>query len=174
MKRTVLLLILAITFLSVNSVYAESSWKGHGEGYKKQHQARKEEMYKELGLSEEQQVQIKEHRERSHAKMKTIKESLKKQRENLREILSRYDADPTEIEKIALEIKYLNSQLIDHRIAAVLEVKTILTPEQFTKFQEKMNKAKKKMWEGKKGKGHYGGKGRGKGRGPKEGKVVQE
>lgn len=183
-KRTVLLLILAVAFFSVNSVYAESSWKGHGEGYKKQHQARKAELYKELGLSEEQQVQIKEHRKRSHAQMKTIGESLKKQRENLRVVLSKYDADPAEIEKIASEIKYLHSQLIDHRIASILEVKTILSPEQFTKFQEKMNEFKKKMRQSRKGHrggpgggqggGSGGGLGRGPGGGPKESKAVQE
>ena len=49
------------------------------------------------------------------------------------------DSDPAKIENTANELKVLMARLVDLRIGKILEVKTILTPEQFGKFKQKVS-----------------------------------
>ena len=62
--------------------------------------------------------------------------------------------DNAKLEAIKTDLKNLSAQTIDEQVARALELKQILTPEQFQKMQSKM--------EGLKGKfgGKWGGKGK--------------
>ncbi len=68
---------------------------------------------------------------------KELRESLKAAQSRLKEALSQYDVDPATIQGLAAEVKTIQAQIVDHRIASVSQTKEILTAEQFAKIQEK-------------------------------------
>ena len=59
-----------------------------------------------------------------------------KKREQIKEELQRADFDSNKVKQIHNELKSLKFQAEDHRLDGILEVRTILTPEQFNKFME--------------------------------------
>ena len=109
--------------------------------------ALKEEITKELGLTEEQQAQLGEARKANQEAVKGLLESLKTARTGLREELAKYDSDPAKVQALAATVKDIQNKMIDQRIASVSKIKTVLTAEQFGKLQEKsktiMEKRKK-------------------------------
>lgn len=130
----------------------------------------KEAMTKELGLTEEQQTQLAEMRKASQGSGKQIMQAVQAAQVRLKEELGKYDSDPATVQQLATEIKTLQAQAIDHRIASVTRTKEILTAEQFAKIQEKA-KAKREAFKKRRGgkhgtRGGFGaweGSGRGKG-----------
>jgi|GEM_PF-1876644 len=117
----------------------------------------------ELGLTEEQKAQLAEMRKADQATGQELRNSLKTAQKNLKETLSQYDADPATVQSLAAQVKTIQGQMVDHRVASVTKMKEILTPEQFAKIQEKAKERreafKNKM--GNKGRGKFGGGGHG-------------
>ncbi len=126
---------------------------------------RKEAMAKELGLTQEQQTQLAEMRKNDQAQGKQIMQATHAAQVRLKEELGKYDSDPATIQQIAAEVKTLQAQAIDHRIASVTKMKEILTPEQFAKIHEKAKEKREAFKQGRGGrqgeKGGFGGPKRG-------------
>ncbi len=103
------------------------------------HEKRRAQMlenFKQLDLSPVQEKQLNAHR-KSHIELgKEIHENIKAKREALREELQQQELDMKKIRKIHSELKNIRSQKADHRLEGILEVRKILTTEQFTKFME--------------------------------------
>jgi Spy/CpxP family protein refolding chaperone len=119
-----------------------------GEETKNHRKALKEELAKELGLTEEQQAQLSETRKANQATVKDLLESLKTARTALREELEKYDSDAAKVQSLATEVKTIEAKMVDQRIASVSKIKEVLTAEQFGKMQEKAKGRMEKMKKG--------------------------
>lgn len=111
------------------------------------------EMFEDLGLSEEQKKLLEENKTKNHEKMKAVHSSMKEKRKLLHEELKKDELDMAAITGINNEMKALEAQMSDDRLAGILEVRKILTKEQFKKFSAKMDQMRKSH----KGKGGPGG-----------------
>ncbi len=94
------------------------------------------EVFKQLDLSPEQEKQLNAHRKGHREEGKEIHESIKTKREAMKKELQKQDLDMEEINKIHSELKSMYSRKADHRLEGILEVREILTNEQFVKFME--------------------------------------
>jgi Spy/CpxP family protein refolding chaperone len=104
----------------------------------------KAELFKELNLTAEQEAKLAEYRKQNKAEAETSFTAMKEAREKLREELDKPTSDMAVVQNLANTIKQGQAQMVDHRIKSILQLKEVLTPEQFQKFQEK---AKEKMKE---------------------------
>lgn len=133
------------TILFCATAFAEAP---KGEEKQNRRKALKEELAKELGLTEEQQAQLSETRKANQEVTKGLLESLKTARTALREELEKYDSDPVRVQGLATDVKNIEAKMVDQRIASVSKIKEILTAEQFGKMQEKAKNRMEKMKKG--------------------------
>jgi Spy/CpxP family protein refolding chaperone len=147
LKITIALTLLAI-FFPVSLVYAQPPGGGFGRGgYGKGNflrQLTNTDFVKELGLTDEQQAEFRGHLADSSGQMIEMRKLLRDKRLNLRDELRKYDSYPNKIAQITSEIKTLQAQFVDNRVASTLKLKEILTQEQFKKFQEKVDELMEK------------------------------
>jgi len=121
MKRIKVLVVgFAIVFFTLSAAYAQGQGKYHQGG-----QGDKESIFKELNLTPEQ------------------KQKLEDNRLKLQEKLNDPAVTRSSVEPLISEIKIIQAELIDHRINGIFAVKAILTPEQFAKFNQLMEKQMK-------------------------------
>ena len=103
-------------------------------------------IHQQLGLSPDQQKKLKEHRQAHRQEMRTLRESLRTKRESLRAELEKPDLNEGIVKSLSEELKTLQNRLADLRLDGILEVRKILSPEQFKKFGELMReKGRMKM-----------------------------
>jgi len=126
----------SLLFLPVLNIYAygpggAEKGKDHPRGEKY-----REEMKEKLGLSPEQEKQLQEHREKHRAQMETLREQIKGKREQIRSELQKESFDENAVKQIHGELKSLKTQSEDYRLDGILEVRKILTPDQFHKFSD--------------------------------------
>ena len=98
--------------------------------------ARMLEVFKQLDLSPEQEEQLQAHRNNHRGQGREFRESLRAKKEAIRNELQNEELNMEEIYKIHNELKGLLSNKADHRLEGILEVRKILTAEQFRKFCE--------------------------------------
>ncbi|MBT3877909.1 MAG: periplasmic heavy metal sensor [Candidatus Scalindua sp.] len=98
--------------------------------------AKMQEVFKQLDLSPEQEEQLQAHRKNHRGQTGEFREILKAKRETLKNELQKEELNMEEIYKIHNELKGLHSKKADHRLEGILEVRKILTAEQFRKFCE--------------------------------------
>ena len=98
--------------------------------------ARMLEVFKQLDLSPEQEEQLKAHRKNHRGQEKEFRENMKAKKEAIRNELQNEELNMEEIYRIHNELKDLLSNKADHRLEGILEVRKILTAEQFRKFCE--------------------------------------
>ena len=106
------------------------------EAMREKMKARMLEVFKQLDLSPEQEKQLNAHRKGHREEGKEIHESIRAKREAMKEELQKQDLDMEKINKIHSELKSMHSKKADHRLEGILEVRKILTNEQFVKFME--------------------------------------
>lgn len=94
------------------------------------------EVFKQLDLSPEQEEQIRTHRKNHREQGREFWENLRTKKEAIRNELQKEELNMGEIYKIHNELKDLLIQKADHRLEGILEVRKILTAEQFRKFCE--------------------------------------
>ncbi len=129
--------IVGVMLLSSN-VYSQSpedNFDRHEEMREKM-KARMLEVFKQLDLSPEQEKQIQAHRDNHREQGREFRESLRAKKEAIRNELQKEELNMEEIYKIHNELKGLLSKKADHRLEGILEVRKILTAEQFRKFCE--------------------------------------
>lgn len=143
---------LLVVMIVVGSLFAQGPRNGQGPQGGKGKGAR---MAQELGLSEQQQADLKALREKHRAERKDTRGEVKALRKQIAEELKKSSPSKSKIKTLADKIGAIHSanaiRMADH----MLEVKKILTPEQFSK-----------MLDLKEQKGNNGPKHKGKGRGP--------
>ena len=138
LKGTVLIMAAAV-ILTAAPAYAEYEGTGNQERTQKRQEAF-ENLVDELGLGKEQVDQLKAHRAKKREVNKELFMALKDERKKLKEELEKPESDKRAIKAIAKNIKKMQADLVDKKIDSVLEVKSILTPEQFIQFKEKLEK----------------------------------
>ena len=129
--------IVGVMLLSSN-VYSQSpedNFDRHEEMREKM-KARMLEVFKQLDLSPEQEKQIQAHRDNHREQGREFRESLRAKKEAIRNELQKEELNMENIYEIHNELKGLLSKKADHRLEGILEVRKILTAEQFRKFCE--------------------------------------
>lgn len=135
-KKSVLLVIAAM-FLLTSSLYA---YHGDKECSKSGKEEKFEKLSDELGLTAKQNSQLKEQREAFKNRQKELMTKLRAKNKELGEELEKPKEDRTKIEKIISDIETLTGEKIRNRVDKIIAMKGTLTPEQFNKLQQKMEK----------------------------------
>ncbi len=107
-----------------------------------------------LGLSDEQRAALHEKREAQIRSSQETRKKLQEKRRELKDALDNLDVDEANIDALITEITTLSSENLKSRVQSILDIKEILTPEQY-------NELKSRMKEGKAGFKQSRGKGRG-------------
>ncbi|MFH1368635.1 MAG: Spy/CpxP family protein refolding chaperone [Elusimicrobiota bacterium] len=99
---------------------------------------------KELKLTEEQKDKIEKHRNACKLQMKEIRAEMTKIHKDLKEVLNKAETDKTKVDGLIEELKKLHAKQLESMVDRVAEMKKILTPDQFKKMNEMMEKRMKK------------------------------
>ena len=124
--------------LVLASAHAGYPWKGEGKEGK--YKGRSDEEYlQELNLTPEQMEQFAKQREESNSAKEGLRNSIREKHRELREELDSETTDNEKLESIVSELKSLEAQRIDQKVKSIIQMKEILTPEQFQKVHEIVN-----------------------------------
>ena len=93
-------------------------------------------MFKDLGLSPEQEKKVEENRKAQREEMSKLRKEIVAKQEALQDALKSPSLTMESVTPAVNEIKALQGQMLDQRIRGIFAVKDILTPEQFAKFQQ--------------------------------------
>ncbi len=132
-------LIIFVSALSVSVTYAQTDGKevrSENSSGKKM-ETRRQEIYKDLNLNDEQKKLLEENRNKRKERTKDLTNEIKAKREALRQELQKDQLNMEAINKINDDLKTTQAQMMDYRLEGILEVRKILTPEQFKKFMNK-------------------------------------
>lgn len=140
LKRFILLSVLIMSLSVTPSAYAndKSSFQSRQERREKKIQ----EIYNQLNLTDAQKKQLEQNKISNQDKKKDLYEKVRSYKDALNQELMKIDLDMTRINDIQNNIKALQVQILDERLSSILEVRKILTPEQFTKFIGFMKEAR--------------------------------
>ncbi len=145
--------VMLLTSIALTSkVYAQAPGDNPGSETKREKiKARMLEIFKQLDLSPEQQKQLEAHRNKHREQSKEFRKIIKTKKEDIRNELQKQELNMEKINETHSELKALRSKKSDHRLKGMLEVRKILTIEQFVKFCElkkDLHSMKKKWKEG--------------------------
>jgi Spy/CpxP family protein refolding chaperone len=101
-----------------------------------------QEIYKQLNLTDEQKKQLEANKQQHRAKMEMARQEIRKDREALKEELMKPRLDMPKITALHNQIKAVQSRVEDDKLSSILNVRAILTPEQFSEFVGLMHKHK--------------------------------
>ena len=97
-------------------------------------------MDKQLNLTYEQKKHIKDHREQHKSTMQSImKRSMDKRKELMQEI-QKSETNQSKIDLLMKDLNELEAKINQEMINGILEMKKVLTPEQFNKMNKMMEK----------------------------------
>lgn len=99
-------------------------------------------MAKDLALTDEQKARLDANREKKMEAFRDFREKMAVKYQELAQALEAPVLDMAQVQKIHGELKALVVQKEDQHLATILEVRQILTPEQFANFQKMMSKKK--------------------------------
>lgn len=130
----------------------EGAWGKEG-GYGKKdkgryHEKKKvmmDEIVRDIGVTDDQKAKIDAHREQMKTRNEKAWKEMAEKREALRGELEKPEVDTAKIDSLIGEISALHAQKTRNHVDGILEVRSILTPEQYTEMQAKMQ-GKKKEW----------------------------
>ena len=147
--------LLLASFCFAAPVFAEGGGRSREPGEKGGKMMEK--MAADLGLTQEQQDQMKALRESGKEKAGSLREKSKEVRQALREELNKADTDSSKVKGYVEDLTALYRQKLEQRVDGVLGMKKVLTPEQFSKLNEKMEQKKEAWRERRGGRGPRGG-----------------
>ncbi len=152
MKVKYILFIVGL-FFCVSSVYAHEPEKQNWESekWKSKKEAMIKEIYKQLNLTPEQKKKLEANRNKLDQQKKKLFEDFHAKRKEIREELQRPELNMEKVKQINSEFKDLMAKKADHRLERILNVRKILTPEQFSKFMEIKSKHRWRKHHGSKG-----------------------
>ncbi|MBF0387431.1 MAG: Spy/CpxP family protein refolding chaperone [Candidatus Omnitrophica bacterium] len=113
----------------------------------------------QLKLTKEQKAQLDKNRAQRKAEFESSREKISAKRLELKTALESPELDIRKVTAIHNELKAIMSKREDDHLAAILEIRKLLTPEQFAQFQKmapdrKGFNRKAENKKGAKGKGH--------------------
>jgi Spy/CpxP family protein refolding chaperone len=100
------------------------------------------EIYSQLNLTDDQKRQVESNKQQHRARTESTRKQLRAEKEAFQVELMKPQMDMARINDIHRQIKVLQSQMEDDKLASILAVRSILTPEQFSKFISLMHKHK--------------------------------
>ena len=109
-----------------------------------------EEIYNQLNLTQDQKKQLEANKQKHRENMEAVFEKMKSYKEDFNHELMKSTLDMNKINEIHSQFKTVQSQMSDDRLNSILEVRKILTPEQFSKFLSLMDQHKhehKRHWD---------------------------
>ncbi len=134
-------LLMALMALSVPMVWADNGDVKSTSGGDPSHQGgdwhRGQEghmMAQILNLSEDQQKQLKDLKQKQKEAMKSIFEQIKTNKETFEAEIVKATSDMNKINDTQTQIKTLQSQMVDSHLNYILAIKKIMTPEQFAGY----------------------------------------
>ena len=135
-----MLLIILVLALCAPAVYAypNDTGRAHGKELKGKMEAKQQELYKDLNLTDQQKKSLEENKNKHKEQTKALRNEMKEKRDLLRQELQRDELNMGKINQTNNDLKNLQAKMLDDRLASILEVRNILTPEQFKKFISKM------------------------------------
>lgn len=162
-SRIVVLVLMSLFVLTSPLVYAADAEQPASKEatFKQKAQERMQQLYKELNVTDEQRMQLEANKTKNMQEVKTLMQSMREKREFMRAEFQKEELNEAAVKKINAEIKQLQDRMSDLRLEGMLLIRRILTPEQFKKFSEKMDKGR--------GQGMHRGDKRGERTGQKEG-----
>lgn len=101
----------------------------------------------EIGLTEEQQSKLAGLRESQKEGSRAIRSEMRAKHEEMKNELDKPVSDNKKVEQLVNDMTDLYRQKTNNRVKGVLDIKSVLTPEQFQLLNEKME-AEKKTWKG--------------------------
>ncbi len=151
-KNAVLLgLMLSVLLLLPAFVRANEPPDGHSrKKFKEQWEQKEADIHKQLGVTPEQEAALNAHKEKYRAQINELKTKIKAKREEIANEVQKAEFDTARVRQIHEELKVLKAQMEDYHLEGVLEVRKILTLEQFNKFSEL-----KKDWKKQKKEKHH-------------------
>jgi len=140
-KVVTLLIVAVLVGLSTSLIYAASPTPAaqQKEAVMKKFDAKRQEIYNNLGLTDEQKKLLEENKNKHREQTRALFTQLRQKMTLLRQELEKSELNMREIYQANNELKQLQAQMLDNRLERILEVRKILTPEQFNKFEDKMN-----------------------------------
>jgi len=143
---------IAAMVLSSSIVYADNggNFVGGGDfpkGGHECHQGKHHLMARVLNLTEDQQKQLKAIKQKERQTMKSTFEAIKSNREAFNEEIVKATPDMSKINELQNQLKTIQAQMADNHLNSVLEIKKIMTPEQFVGFMA-LQKERKLMKQG--------------------------
>jgi Spy/CpxP family protein refolding chaperone len=108
-------------------------------------EARMKFVQEQLNLSEAQQALLEAHRNRHRTAAREFHNSMRAVREDLKAELEKLELDMEKIYQLNSELKEIHGEMADHRLAGILEVREILTAEQFADFMKLTAKHRRGM-----------------------------
>ena len=130
-------LVIAALALSMPLVYADNDGGDKGSMHQDggwQHGHGDHMMAKVLNLNDDQVKQLKDSREKQMQTMKSIFEQMKSNREAFDTEIVKATPDMNKINDIQAQLKTIQSQMVDNHLNSLLEIKKVLTPEQFAGY----------------------------------------
>ena len=97
-----------------------------------------EALYNRMNLTEKQRLQLEENRKRHHARMKALTDQLSAAQLQLNKELEQSVLDKFKIDQLKAQIDRLQAELTDLRLKGILDVRAILTSDQYEIFSESM------------------------------------
>ena len=142
------LCIAGLIFLASN-VYAQPFGYPGDRKIQERMDSRFSEISKELNLNPEQQKQLEAHKKQRREQNVALFSDMKKKRDEIKSELQKPELNMNKINQLHTELKGLMGKIEDERLSGILEVRKILTAEQFAKFTQLMEKRRHggKKWE---------------------------
>lgn len=141
-KKALLGVITLVTFAALPLAYAQDASGPDGSAQIRHSGQRIQEIYNQLNLTDDQKKQLEDNKKQHRARMESARQEVKTDKEALHEELMKPQLDMPRIKDLHERIKTLQSQMEDIKLSAILEVRAILTPEQFLKFANLMHRHK--------------------------------
>jgi Spy/CpxP family protein refolding chaperone len=141
---------MSLVALPITNAAAHEGQEGKRDG--KHWEEKIAKVHQELGLTPEQEAQLKATREKGHTQKEALQQQIKSKYGELQAELQKPDYSADKVKQIHSELKALKDQKEDIQLEGILEVRKVLSPEQYTKFQEM-----KKGWGHKHHRGHRDG-----------------
>ncbi len=137
--KQALLTVLMCGVVSLQPAYAQLPQVENQE--RREHSFHK--IFDQLKLSEEQKKLLEVNKEKQREQMMASLPRMKAQKEALHQELMKPRLDMNKINTIQKQLKKNMVQMADNRLNSILEVRKILTPEQFSQFLNLMKERRK-------------------------------
>ncbi|MGB2600839.1 MAG: periplasmic heavy metal sensor [Candidatus Omnitrophota bacterium] len=156
MKRIMAILVAAVLVLTAPISYATGPVCGQEDAERNKKGEHFRASIEKLDITEDQKEKLLEQRQAHWEKMKGLRKAMNEQRKELRKELEKKEYSKKDIDATVAQMKYLQGDMITQRVDHFLQMKEVLTPEQFKQMTEMKEKKGHRKRHGKKS-GEYSG-----------------